>query len=142
MFNYLKDDPNTTAILLYVEGLREGQVAMKVFKDVGMKKPIIASVQGAAAGFGLSLVMACDLAIAADNAFFTLAYIGIATTPDGSGSYSLPRIVGKKRAMEIAMLGDRFDAHEDEHHRQYDDDDHEDGKPGKIQRHAALHGCP
>ena len=42
LFNYLKDDPNTTAILLYVEGLREGQVAMKVFKDVGMKKPIIA----------------------------------------------------------------------------------------------------
>ncbi|MCK5158495.1 MAG: CoA-binding protein, partial [Candidatus Heimdallarchaeota archaeon] len=54
LFNYLKDDPNTTAILLYVEGLREGQVAMKVFKDVGMKKPIIAlksgrSVRGAVA---------------------------------------------------------------------------------------------
>jgi len=54
LFNYLKDDPNTTAILLYVEGLKEGQVAMKVFKDVGMKKPIIAlksgrSVRGAVA---------------------------------------------------------------------------------------------
>ncbi|MEP3244527.1 MAG: enoyl-CoA hydratase [Sneathiella sp.] len=77
-----------------------------------MQKPIIASVQGAAAGFGLSLAMACDLVIAADNAFFTLAYINIATTPDGSGTYSLPRMVGLKKAMEIAMLGDRFDAEE------------------------------
>lgn len=81
-----------------------------IFMMQRMKKPIIASVQGAAAGFGLSLVMACDLAIAADNAFFTLAYVGIGATPDGSGSYSLPRIVGTKRAMEITMLGDRFDA--------------------------------
>lgn len=73
-----------------------------------MNKPVIASVQGAAAGFGLSLMMACDMVIAAEDAFFTLAYIGIATTPDGSGTYSLPRIVGLKKAMEIAMLGDRF----------------------------------
>ncbi|MBL4907026.1 MAG: enoyl-CoA hydratase [Sneathiella sp.] len=77
-----------------------------------MRKPIIASVQGAAAGFGLSLAMACDMVIAADNAFFTLAYINIATTPDGSGTYSLARMVGLKKAMEIAMLGDRFDAKE------------------------------
>lgn len=77
-----------------------------------MQKPIIASVQGAAAGFGLSLAMACDMVIAADNAFFTLAYINIATTPDGSGSYSLAQMVGLKKAMEIAMLGDRFDAEE------------------------------
>ncbi|WP_169569774.1 enoyl-CoA hydratase/isomerase family protein [Sneathiella limimaris] len=77
-----------------------------------MKKPIIASVRGAAAGFGLSLAMACDMVIAADTSFYTLAYIGIGTTPDGSGTYSLPRIVGLKKAMEIAMLGDRFDAAE------------------------------
>ncbi len=77
-----------------------------------MQKPIIASVQGAAAGFGLSFAMACDLVIASDDAFFTLAYINIATTPDGSGTYSLPRMVGLKKAMEIAMLGDRFDAEE------------------------------
>ena len=77
-----------------------------------MQKPIIASVKGAAAGFGLSLAMACDMVIAADTSFYTLAYINIATTPDGSGTYSLPRIVGLKKAMEIAMLGDRFDAAE------------------------------
>lgn len=75
-----------------------------------MEKPVIASVEGAAAGFGLSLMCACDLAIAADNAYFSLAYISIATSPDGSGSFFLPRIVGLRHAMEIALLGERFDA--------------------------------
>ncbi len=75
-----------------------------------MPKPVIASVSGAAAGFGLSLMMACDLAIAADNAYFTLAYCLIGTTPDGGSTFALPRIVGSKKAMEIALLGERFDA--------------------------------
>lgn len=75
-----------------------------------MAKPVIASVQGACAGFGLSLAMATDLVIAADNAYFTLAYVNIGASPDGSGSYFLPRLVGLKKAMEIALLGDRFDA--------------------------------
>ncbi len=75
-----------------------------------MPKPVVASVSGAAAGFGLSLMMACDLAIAADSAYFTLAYSLIGTSPDGSSTFSLPRAVGAKRAMEIALLGDRFDA--------------------------------
>ncbi|MCW8836593.1 MAG: enoyl-CoA hydratase [Rhodospirillales bacterium] len=75
-----------------------------------MPKPVIASVRGASAGFGLSLMMAADLAIAADNSVFTLAYCNIGTTPDGSSTYSLPRMVGMKRAMELALLGDRFDA--------------------------------
>ena len=81
-----------------------------VFLMRRMPKPIIASVQGAAAGAGLSFAMACDLIIAADTAFFTLAYINIGTSPDGSGTYFLPRLVGLKKAMEIALLGDRFDA--------------------------------
>jgi len=75
-----------------------------------MPMPVIASVRGAAAGFGLSLVMACDLALAADSAYFTLAYSLIGTSPDGSGTYHLPRIVGMKKAMEIALLAERFDA--------------------------------
>ncbi len=77
-----------------------------------MPKPVIASVCGAAAGFGFSLAAACDLTIAADNAVFTLAYSLLGTSPDGSSTYSLPRLVGKKKAMEIALLGDRFDANE------------------------------
>lgn len=75
-----------------------------------MPKPIIASVAGAAAGAGVSMALASDLVIAADSAFFTLAYVHIGTSPDGSASFNLPRAVGIKKAMEIALLGDRFDA--------------------------------
>jgi 2-(1,2-epoxy-1,2-dihydrophenyl)acetyl-CoA isomerase len=77
-------------------------------------KPVIASVHGGCAGFGLSLMLACDLVIAADNAKFTLAYIHLATTPDGGATFHLPRIVGQKRAAEIALLADRFGAAEAE----------------------------
>lgn len=75
-----------------------------------MPKPVIGSLEGAVAGFGFSLAMACDLSIAADSTVFTLAYINIGTSPDGGSTFALPRIVGPKRAAEIAFLGDRFDA--------------------------------
>lgn len=75
-----------------------------------MPKPVIASCQGAAAGAGVSMALACDMIIAAEDAFFTLAYCRIGTSPDGSASFHLPRAVGIKKAMEIALLGDRFDA--------------------------------
>ena len=75
-----------------------------------MNKPVLASVQGAAAGFGLSLILNCDLAIAADDAFFTLAYRHIGLSADGGATYFLPRIVGERRALEIALLGERFTA--------------------------------
>ena len=79
-----------------------------------MPKPVIAAVHGGCAGFGLSVMLACDLAIAADHAKFTLAYVHLGTTPDGGASFHLPRIVGQKRAAEIALLGDRFGAVEAE----------------------------
>ena len=75
-----------------------------------MDKPVIAAVQGAVAGFGMSLMLACDLVLAASNSYFTLAYSSIALSPDGGATWSLPRHVGLKRAMEIALLGERFDA--------------------------------
>lgn len=75
-----------------------------------MPKPVIASVAGAAAGAGVSLALACDLVVADADAFFTLAYCHIGTSPDGSASFHLPRAVGIKKAMEIALLGERFDA--------------------------------
>ena len=75
-----------------------------------MPKPVVASIRGPAAGFGLSLAMACDLAIASDDAFFTLAYVNIGTSPDGGSTFALPRILGDKKAAEIAFLGDRFSA--------------------------------
>jgi len=75
-----------------------------------MPKPIIAKVRGAAAGFGLSLVLATDLTIAAEDAYFTTAYCRLGTSPDGGSTWALPRLVGIKKAMELALLGDRFDA--------------------------------
>lgn len=78
----------------------------------GLQAPVIASLNGAVAGAGLSLALATDLAIAADNAIFTLAYSKIGTSPDGSSSWSLPRVVGLRKAMEIALLSETFDANE------------------------------
>lgn len=75
-----------------------------------MDKPVIAAVHGAVAGFGLSLMLAADLALAAEDAYFTLAYSNIGLSPDGGATWSLPRHLGMKRAMEIALLGDRFNA--------------------------------
>lgn len=72
--------------------------------------PVIASVHGPVAGIGMSFLMAADLAIAAEDAIFTLAYIHLGTSPDGGSTFFLPRSVGMKRAMEIALLGERFDA--------------------------------
>ncbi len=75
-----------------------------------MPKPVVAAVQGAAAGFGLSLVLAADLALAAEDAVFTCGYIHLGTTPDGGMTATLPGIVGLKLATELALLGERFDA--------------------------------
>ena len=75
-----------------------------------MPKPVIGSLHGAVAGAGLSLALSTDLAIAADNTVFTLAYASIGTSPDGGSTFFLPRLVGLRRAMAIALLADRFDA--------------------------------
>jgi 2-(1,2-epoxy-1,2-dihydrophenyl)acetyl-CoA isomerase len=77
-----------------------------------MPQPVVASVRGAAAGFGLSLLCACDLAIAAHDAYFTAAYRHLGLTPDGGLSFALPRVVGSKKAMELLLLGERFGAEE------------------------------
>lgn len=75
-----------------------------------MPQPVVARVQGAVAGFGLSLMNACDLAIASDDAYFAAGYRQIGITPDGGGTWSLPRIVGQRRALGILLLGERFGA--------------------------------
>lgn len=75
-----------------------------------MPKPVLASVHGSVAGVGVSLMMACDLVIAAEETKFTLAYSGIGITPDGGASFNLPRLVGPKKALEWIFLSDVFDA--------------------------------
>jgi 2-(1,2-epoxy-1,2-dihydrophenyl)acetyl-CoA isomerase len=75
-----------------------------------MPHPVVGRVQGAVAGFGLSLMNACDLVVAADDSYFASAYRQIGLTPDGGGSWSLPRLVGMRKAMEILLLSERFGA--------------------------------
>jgi 2-(1,2-epoxy-1,2-dihydrophenyl)acetyl-CoA isomerase len=75
-----------------------------------MAKPVLVAAQGGVAGFGMSLLMAADFAIVADDAFFTLAYRNIGLSPDGCATYLLPRLIGERRAMELMLLGERFDA--------------------------------
>jgi 2-(1,2-epoxy-1,2-dihydrophenyl)acetyl-CoA isomerase len=72
----------------------------------------IAAVQGAVAGGGMSLALAADLLIAADDAVFDMAYARIGATPDCSGTWHLPRIVGLRKALEIALLTPKLDTAE------------------------------
>jgi len=71
---------------------------------VRMDAPVIAAVNGTAAGAGIGLVAMADLAIAAESAKFNLAYTSVGLTPDAGTSYLLPRAVGSKRAMELLLL--------------------------------------
>jgi 2-(1,2-epoxy-1,2-dihydrophenyl)acetyl-CoA isomerase len=77
-----------------------------------MPKPVIARVQGAASGAGLSLMLACDLVVAAESARFNTAYMRVALSPDGSSTYFLPRLVGLKKALELFLLCETIDAAE------------------------------
>jgi 2-(1,2-epoxy-1,2-dihydrophenyl)acetyl-CoA isomerase len=73
-------------------------------------KPTIAMVNGAAAGVGVGFALICDLAVAAESAFFLLAFRRVGLVPDGGATWMLPRIIGKARTMELALLGDRLSA--------------------------------
>lgn len=75
-----------------------------------MPKPVIAAVHGPVAGAGVSMSLNADYVIAADSTKFTMAYIWLGTNPDGGSTYLLPRIVGRRKALEMAMLSDTLDA--------------------------------
>lgn len=75
-----------------------------------MPKPVIASVNGPAVGIGLSFALACDLTIAAESAYFLLAFVNIGLVPDGGSSFLIPERVGFARAAEMALLGERVPA--------------------------------
>jgi 2-(1,2-epoxy-1,2-dihydrophenyl)acetyl-CoA isomerase len=75
-----------------------------------LEKPVIAAVNGPAVGIGASLAFACDLVLAAESAFFGLAFVNIGLMPDGGSTVFVPTAVGKARAFEMAMLGERVPA--------------------------------
>jgi 2-(1,2-epoxy-1,2-dihydrophenyl)acetyl-CoA isomerase len=75
-----------------------------------LAKPIVCAVNGAAAGAGANLALACDIVLAARSAAFIQAFARIGLIPDSGGTYFLPRLVGTARAMALAMLGERLSA--------------------------------
>jgi enoyl-CoA hydratase/carnithine racemase len=88
-----------------IEGLHNWIEAIRTFP-----KPVIAAVEGPAAGAGFSLALACDMIVAARNSVFVMAYSSIALSPDGGGSWSLSRVVPRQLATELLMCGERIGA--------------------------------
>jgi 2-(1,2-epoxy-1,2-dihydrophenyl)acetyl-CoA isomerase len=84
--------------------------AIATIDNLGL--PLVVAVRGAAAGAGMSLVALADYAVGADDAKFVMAYSAIGLTPDGGGSWSLPRAIGLRRAMELSFTNRRLDAKE------------------------------
>jgi 2-(1,2-epoxy-1,2-dihydrophenyl)acetyl-CoA isomerase len=79
-----------------------------------LEKPVIAAVNGIAAGASMSLALSCDIVLAAKSAYFLQAFCHIGLVPDAGSTYFLPRLVGSGKAMGLAMLGDKLPAEEAE----------------------------
>jgi 2-(1,2-epoxy-1,2-dihydrophenyl)acetyl-CoA isomerase len=75
-----------------------------------LRKPAVAAVNGPAVGIGCSLALACDLVLAAESAFLGLAFVNIGLMPDGGSTALVPPLVGKARAFQMALLGERVPA--------------------------------
>jgi 2-(1,2-epoxy-1,2-dihydrophenyl)acetyl-CoA isomerase len=106
----------------HVEGLRTGDLAPLstvarhynpiVTAIVDLPKPVIAAVNGSAAGAGAAFAYACDLRIAATSASFSMAFAGVGLGPDSGASWTLQRLVGYGKAMELMLLGNKVDSGE------------------------------
>ncbi|HHY72383.1 MAG TPA: 2-(1,2-epoxy-1,2-dihydrophenyl)acetyl-CoA isomerase [Bacillus bacterium] len=77
-----------------------------------IEKPVIAAINGVAAGAGVSLALACDFRLASEKASFVEAFIHIGLIPDSGNLYYLPRLVGQAKAFELAILGEKISAEE------------------------------
>lgn len=102
----MKLDPLPVAQAL-IDGMHGGLRLL-----AGMQAPVVVSVHGAVAGGGLGLMLCCDLVIAAEGTRFGIAYPSIGASCDCSTSWGLPRQVGLRKALELALLAETFDAAE------------------------------
>ena len=85
-----------------------------ILKIRSIEKPVIAAVNGVAAGAGANIALACDLTIAQENASFIQAFSKIGLIPDSGGTYFLPRIIGVQKALALMFTGDKISAKEAE----------------------------
>jgi 2-(1,2-epoxy-1,2-dihydrophenyl)acetyl-CoA isomerase len=130
------EDPSVRAILLDSEGrlfcaggdlaefasagdklaplLKEGTTYLHagLSRLARLRAPVIAAVQGHAAGAGFSLAMACDIVLASSSARFTMAYTRAGLVPDGSSTYFLPRVIGRRRTLELMITNRTLSAAE------------------------------
>jgi enoyl-CoA hydratase/carnithine racemase len=88
-----------------IEGLHSWVEAIRTFP-----KPVIAAVEGAAAGAGFSLALACDFLLAAQDSVFVMAYSSVGLSPDGGGSWHLSRALPRAMVSQLLMLGDKLNA--------------------------------
>ena len=91
---------------------RQGQTHKSVALLHGLPKPVIAAVNGAAAGLGCDMALACDFIVASEQAMFTMSFVKRGLVSDGGGMYFLPRRVGLPRAKELIFTGRTVDAKE------------------------------
>lgn len=99
------DNPGETT---YVALTQHYNRTMAAF--AGLAVPVVSAVRGPAAGIGCSLALAADFCVASETAYFLQAFVNIALVPDGGASWMLPRLIGKARATEMMMLGERVPA--------------------------------
>ncbi len=95
-----------------VEGVVERHYKPLALRIRSMPVPVVAMVNGVAAGAGANIALGCDLVIAARSASFIQAFSKIGLVPDGGGTWLLPRLVGRARALGLAMTGDKLPAEE------------------------------
>lgn len=100
-----------------LDNMNHGEIIRKRYNPMVMaidacEKPIVAAVNGVAAGAGMSLALACDFRLLSDKASFIQSFIHVGLVPDAGNLYYLPKLIGHAKALELAVLGDKISAYQ------------------------------